>query len=31
VLGLFRSYLRPYARRLVLVMGLLLVGALGNL
>jgi ATP-binding cassette subfamily B protein len=31
VLGLFRSYLRPYARPLVLVMGLLLIGALGNL
>jgi ATP-binding cassette subfamily B protein len=31
VIGLFRTYLRPYAARLVVVLGLLLVGAIGNL
>jgi len=31
MIGLFRTYLRPYAAQLVLVMGLLLIGAIGNL
>jgi len=31
MIALLRSYLRPYARPLVVVMGLLLIGALGNL
>jgi ATP-binding cassette, subfamily B, multidrug efflux pump len=31
VISLFRTYLRPYARQLVVVLALLLVGAIGNL
>jgi ATP-binding cassette subfamily B protein len=31
VIALFRTYLRPYAAQLVIVLALLLVGALGNL
>jgi ATP-binding cassette subfamily B protein len=31
MIGLFRTYLRPYAAQLLLVMGLLLIGAIGNL
>jgi ATP-binding cassette subfamily B protein len=31
MIGLFRTYLRPYAAQVLLVMGLLLIGAIGNL